>query len=229
MIDNEETWSTPQIVRLARTLFADAPLATRTIQSLRPQICPFDQLIPLVPPGSRVLDFGCGNGLFLGLLAKTGRIVEGLGLDVSARAIKTAQGLSQSVDNNTPLRFEDYTSIEEFSPHAFDVISMVDVIHHVPPLEQERLILSMMKALKPGGLFLYKDIATRPFWRASANRLHDLIMARQWIHYFPTSEVRRIALDHGLIVRQEGYVARLWYGHDILLLEKPLPNADPKP
>ena len=123
------------------------------------------------------------------------------------------------------MRFEQYATLEEFAPQAFDVISMVDVIHHVPPSQQERLISSLMELLKPGGLFLYKDIAARPYWRACANRLHDLLMARQWIHYFPTSDVRRIALEHGMEVRMETYIARLWYGHDVLLVEKPLPTT----
>jgi 2-polyprenyl-3-methyl-5-hydroxy-6-metoxy-1,4-benzoquinol methylase len=219
MTDGKNTWSTPALARVAHALFQDAPSVTRAIQTLRPYICPFDQLVPLVPNGGSVLDFGCGSGLFLGLLAESGRISEGVGVDANAGAIATARGLCRSVVDNVSLQFEK-KAIEDLSPKLFDVVCMIDVIHHVSPLRQERTIVELLDRLSPGGLFLYKDISTRPLWRASANRLHDLIMARQWIHYLPMSEVERIADEHGMILREKKYITRLWYGHDLLLFEK---------
>jgi hypothetical protein len=55
------------------------------MQALRPLICPFDELLDLVPIGARMLDAGCGAGLFLGLLADAGRLGEGYGFDTALK------------------------------------------------------------------------------------------------------------------------------------------------
>ncbi len=75
----------------AKTLYADAGFTIRTMQSLRPFICPFDALVDVVPQGSRLLDIGCGAGLFLALLAHTGRLAEGIGYDIDAKSLDVAR------------------------------------------------------------------------------------------------------------------------------------------
>src|SRR4051812_27234243 len=51
----------------------------RFITAWRPTICPLERLVECVPKNSRVLDIGCGTGLFLFLLARNNRILSGEG------------------------------------------------------------------------------------------------------------------------------------------------------
>src|SRR6266576_3469231 len=68
-------------------------------------------------------------------------------------------------------------------------VSMIDVMHHVPPSFQKEFLLTACRHVRPSGLLIYKDMCRRPRWRAAANRLHDLVLARQWINYLPISQV----------------------------------------
>jgi hypothetical protein len=63
------------------------------------------------------------------------------------------------------------------------------VLHHIPPRDQEKAVLDVWTRVRPGGIFLYKDMASKPFWCGWMNRLHDLASAKEWIHYCPISRV----------------------------------------
>jgi 2-polyprenyl-3-methyl-5-hydroxy-6-metoxy-1,4-benzoquinol methylase len=207
-----------ELAGLARELFRDAGVPTRLIQSLRPYICPFDALLELVPKGARVLDVGCGSGLFLGLLARTGTITDGVGFDVDERAVAAARNIAT---HGVRLRFERLAPSEPWPEGPFDVVSMIDVMHHVPVAEQRGTVREVARRLAPGGVFLYKDMVERPFWRALANRLHDLVMARQWIHYLPVDAVADEARRAGLELVRRGRIDLWWYGHEYLVLRRP--------
>jgi 2-polyprenyl-3-methyl-5-hydroxy-6-metoxy-1,4-benzoquinol methylase len=217
-------YSRMALSRHARQLFVDNFFLTRTVQRFRPIICPFDELIIRVPLGSRVLDVGCGCGLFLGLLALTNRIVYGRGIDVSPKAARAAQRMSAHLDASFPfvgkLSFECVTSRGSWPKNLFDVVSIIDVLHHVRPEEQESLFIQAAKCLRPGGALIYKDIASRPLWRATANRLHDLVLARQWIHYVPIADIENWAENIELALCESATINRLWYSHELRVFKK---------
>jgi 2-polyprenyl-3-methyl-5-hydroxy-6-metoxy-1,4-benzoquinol methylase len=68
-------------------------------------------------------------------------------------------------------------------PGTFDVVSLIDVIHHIQSKDQTTVLVNAIEHVADGGILLYKDMASRPLWRAWANRLHDLISAGDWINY----------------------------------------------
>jgi len=209
--------SAAAISRLAEALYRQAPLRERTLARLRPWICPFEQLLEVLPRGSRVLDIGCGSGMLLGLAASDGRICSGVGIDSSARAIATAQVMAANLPE-ADLRFACLRAEEPWPSGAFTVISLIDVMHHVAPAHQAALVARACQAVPPGGLLLYKDMAERPRWRALANRLHDLVMARQWIHYLPIERVLAVAQAQGLTVVRRQHTACGCYQHELAVL-----------
>jgi hypothetical protein len=58
--------------------------------------------------------------------------------------------------------------------------------------------------VKQGGMLLYKDMGRRPLWRAWANRLHDLLMVKEWIHYARLEDVVHWARAAGLALERQG-------------------------
>lgn len=203
---------------IATRLYTRGPLLLRTLNRYRPFICPFELLLERVPRGAFVLDVGCGGGLLLALLSATGRLGRGLGFDSSHAAIATAQQLDLS-----NCRFERLDAAAPWpgEPALFDVVCIIDVIHHVPPQHQRAVIQTAATRIAPGGILLYKDMCKRPLWRAAANRMHDLVLARQWINYAPIADVESWATESGLRLEHAATINRWWYGHELRVFRKP--------
>ena len=208
-----------QVAALARELYVAGPVIATAMQHYRPYISPFELLLRAVPPGSRVLDIGCGSGLFLGLLAMTGRIRSGLGIDSSRAAIALANRMRARLAADTGISFEARDAAAALPHGPFDIVSLVDVMHHIPPAFQRQVLEQAIDRVEPGGRFVYKDMVARPFWRALANRLHDLVIARQWIHYLPLGTAIEWAQARGCTVVERRTVNMLWYGHEMLVFQ----------
>jgi 2-polyprenyl-3-methyl-5-hydroxy-6-metoxy-1,4-benzoquinol methylase len=188
----------------------------------RPYICPFEELLPLIPRASSVLDVGCGGGLLLFLLATADPAANATGLDVSASSIGFAQEnlLASASDLQKRLRFMVLDATKPWPVATFDVVSLVDLLHHVPPAQQFDVVREAVSHLKPGGLLLYKDMADSPFSLAAANRAHDLLVAQQWIRYLPIEQMELWAEMLGLELIFSKEVRRYWYGHELRLFRK---------
>ena len=119
------------------------------------------------------------------------------------------------------LRFLRIDLTEPWPSGLFRVVSMIDVLHHVDRSQQKALFQKVAERVKPGGLFLYKDMANGPFLPAAMNRLHDLVLARQWISYVPIAEADRWAEEMGLVREHAEEISRLWYRHELRLYRKP--------
>lgn len=208
-----------EMVRLARGLFTDGPKMLRLFQVLRPVICPFHRLLDAVPPGSRVLDVGCGGGLLLALLAATGRISKGVGFDASSQAVAVARRMSEKL---TPglLEFHARPAEAPWPEGEFDVVTIIDLLHHVPPTGQGNIVRQAAAKVRPGGLVLLKDMTERPLWRVAASVLHDLILAHQRISIPTGSAVLSLAAEAGLTLQSEHIDNMLWYGHHLFVFRK---------
>ncbi|CAN5827538.1 hypothetical protein BH11PLA1_BH11PLA1_01030 [soil metagenome] len=221
---------------LAREIYSRGPVLFRTLQHLRPFICPFEELLPHVPAGGSVLDVGCGGGLWLHLMARLGIISRGVGFDSSAKAVALATDAAGRMSGNgartgrgesklgamkeAELQFIQLDARAPWPRGEFDVVSIIDVIHHVPPEAQRRVIDDAAGRVAPGGVLIYKDMCRRPRWRAGLNRLHDLVMARQWIHYCAIEEVEAWAVEAGLRVERAAFLPRWWYGHELRVFRR---------
>ena len=201
--------TTSQIAAIVRSLYPTGPALRRAILRLRPYNCPLDVLLSLLPDSGSVFDIGCGCGLLLGLAVRSGKSIRGVGVDTSKGAIQMAK------DMGVEIEFRCVRSIADWPAEHFDAISMIDVMHHIAPAQQGEAFAAAAARVKPGGILIYKDMVRRPFWRAWANRLHDLLFARQWIHYYPIEWIDAAARSFGLTRLRAERIDRLWYGHEL--------------
>jgi SAM-dependent methyltransferase len=94
--------------------------------------------------GKKLLDIGCGTGEYLKAASDLGMDVTGIDVDETLAAhIRSKYGYSVVVG-----LFED----DSFPAGTFDVIVLSHVIEHLQ--EPAKLLRSIRKALKPGGLFI---------------------------------------------------------------------------
>ena len=199
--------------------YEHATLLQRVLSVGRPYICPPRPLHEAIPPGSSVLDIGSGMGLLLVGLAKAGAIARGVGCDPNEKAVSVARQASGKM-NGAALTFLTTRSNDDIPDGPFDVVTVVDVMHHVPPAGQEAFFAAAVDRVRPGGLLVYKDMTQSPWWMNWGNRLHDLVLARQWIHYVSLETVKRWSSARGLSLVNEARYSRFWYGHELLVFSK---------
>lgn len=211
------------LAKRSRALYQDGPLLLRKLQHWRPYICPFEALIGHVQDGARVLDVGCGSGLLLGLAASHGAKFEGIGFDTSRQGIDLATRMARRSATTAPdakLSFERLAIGDPWPPGTFDVVFLVDVLHHVGPQHQNAFFHQVLSKVGPEGTLVYKDMCRRPRWRAHANRLQDLVIAREWIHYVDVDTVEQWAVGKGMQVLARPAINRFWCGHELRVLRR---------
>ncbi len=209
------------IVAAARALYGNAGPRVRFLQSARPLICPFDTLIHWIPESGRMLDVGCGAGLFGGLAGRFRPGISATGFDADAGAIAAAQGMAATHFTDGRISFEQRDVGDAWPEGPFDAVSMIDVLHHIPPPFQKGVIVQAFDHVAPGGVFIYKDMALRPFWRNWWNRLHDIVIARQWINYRPIGEVAVWLTQMGAEIAEQSSKAMGPYGHEWIIARRP--------
>ena len=96
----------------------------------------------------RVLDVGCGQGIYLARLARSYGF-KGVGIDISRKSIEYAQ--KHLADKR--LRFEAGEAIKlPFTEASFDKVVSFDALEHIEA--QEKAVKEMVRVLKPGGRLL---------------------------------------------------------------------------
>jgi SAM-dependent methyltransferase len=180
-------------------------------------------LLNQVPGGSSVLDIGCGSGLFLLLLVANDKVTYAVGCDSNLKALNSAkQAISQLLPKkiNTKISFIRAEVPDDWPNEEFSIVSMIDVMHHVPPPLQQSFFEAATRRLKSGGYLIYKDMCKYPYWKATANRIHDLIIARQLIHYVPIQTIKKWGEFCGLTLEKEVSYSKYFYGHEQILFKK---------
>jgi len=156
---------------------------------------------------AKVLDIGCGGGLFLSLLKQAGTEVTGIELsDSRAQYAKTKHGLE--IDKR-PIENEFWQ--KDYANH-FDAVTLWDVIEHVNyPLEA---LQSAANVLKHGGLLLIDTPCRDSFYhqfgaltyRLSGGRFPTFLNAMYSSHLFghkqifSTNEMKELFESVGLEV-----------------------------
>jgi SAM-dependent methyltransferase len=140
-------------------------------------------------------------------------------------AIAVAHEMTARLPEGHGVRFEARSAELPLPAEGYDVAALLDVMHHIPPEHQRAVLEKVLRSVEPGGLVIYKDMVVRPRWRALANRLHDLLIARQWIHYLPLQQAIEWAQAAGCAVVEQRSVNRLWYGHEWVVFRAPLAGA----
>ena len=188
--------------------------------SARPHVCPYDKLVSFVPQGASVLDVGCGTGTLLAVLAAIGRISHGTGCDVSEPPVAAARRAAQRIGAGERLDFVRIDGLRAAPEGTYDVVTMVDVLHHIPPVDRAQAIAEAARRTAKGGVFVYKDMTDRPYWRRLAHTIDDLIFSHELVQQVKEGEVEAWAARCGLALEHAEAIPRYVYGHQLRVFRK---------
>jgi len=115
----------------------------------------FDQILRgRIPPGSRVLDAGCGSGRNIHYLLNAGYDVSAA--DADPNAISDVMRLAADLNATlSPTNFRrEPVEAMSFDDCSMDVVLSIAVLHFARSDEQfEAMMESIWRVLKPGGMF----------------------------------------------------------------------------
>lgn len=143
----EKLWNDPYIATqmLQWHLNPDSDAASRKPAFIK-NCAQWIASLPL-PQNARILDIGCGPGLYTKAFAKEGLRVTGL--DFSENSIQYAR----THDPQSEYILADYLEMD--FDNAFDMITLIYCDYAaLIPLERKALLQRVYSALKPGGLFI---------------------------------------------------------------------------
>lgn len=177
----------------------------------RPFICPLDLVLSEIPEGARLYDIGCGSGALPYLALKLCEAKVAHGYDISLQAVKAAKAFD--ID---PSRFQvTHIQPEETPPpmHGYDTVTMVDVLHHIPYSQQNDFLRKTIAGMDSGAKLIIKDIEGSKLIGAFCNLMHDLLLAKEWVHHRRSRDIRRVLRSIGASVSQPVLRWTLWYPH----------------
>jgi len=136
------------------------------------------QVEKYVPKRGKILDIGCGYGIFANFLALCSNKREILGVDMDEKKVQFAE---RHV-HNTSFQVGDANRIRVRNVGG---ILLLDVLHHLHSYnDQEKLIRSCRLMLKRGGKLIIVEVNDKPMWKLVAARISDaLLYPGQPLHY----------------------------------------------
>lgn len=152
-----------------------------------------------LPARARVLDVGCAAGYFLRVLQEHGHDVHGVELS-QAIAVEAIKALGQERVHIGTL--DDAVAAMDYRPQSFDLVTMWDVVEHIP--EPQQVLRRVRELIKPGGRFLLETQNVASRWaRLLGRRWHHYKHDEHLYHFTPTT-IRRLLDDCGFRVLDLG-------------------------
>lgn len=155
-------------------LYAGAPWRVRLHTRIRARTAPLLDLVARLPSEGRLLEVGCGHGLFANEAALRHPRLSVLGVDPDADKIRWAQQAAGGRDN---VRFR-HAGLAELTEDGFDVLALVDVLYLVPRSDWPTFLEACRARLRKGGMLLLKDVDTRPWWKFYRCVLQETVSVR---------------------------------------------------
>lgn len=172
-----------------------------------------DEIGQYLPRGGRILDFGCGFGLFslyFALRSPTCRIT---GVDLNSRRVGHARESAKKL-GLTNVDYHVGSALDWKNHERFDAIYMLDLVHHLPEAEVPSFLEKTRELLNPDGLLLLKDVADRPRYKMLFTLALDrLMVGREPIRYWPPADLTRVLEDLGFSVKAHRMTDFLPYPH----------------
>jgi 2-polyprenyl-3-methyl-5-hydroxy-6-metoxy-1,4-benzoquinol methylase len=190
--------------REVMALHRDSPPKARGQMTVRFRTCPFERIEQRVPRAGKILDLGCGHGLFSTYLALCSKERTVVGVDIDDAKIAIARRATAALEPRLSFRNDIAAALAE---DRYAAIVIVDVLYLLPAEAQQDLLKRATAAVQPGGSLLVKEMAARPRWKFAWNRMQETAAVRllkitrgAGLHFVTADAYRRWMIESGLTV-----------------------------
>jgi 2-polyprenyl-6-hydroxyphenyl methylase/3-demethylubiquinone-9 3-methyltransferase len=191
----------------ALACYRDQSRFVRAFVWTRHMLAPLERVALEVPSHGRILDLGCGHGLFTNLLAAGSRSRQLLGVDPSPAKIAVARRSSAGLANVR--YFQGHIDDVEEDEDDFQAITILDVLYLLPDAQALSVLRRCRQLLAPQGVLLVKTNDTRPLWKYAVVRAEEELMVRVLGFTHGGQLHFRGANAYVALLRQAGFEARM--------------------
>lgn len=192
--------------RQVRAAYAAAGRGDRFHVAVRLRSCPFPQVEAHLPRAGRVLDLGCGHGVFSLFLASSSPQRTVVGVDVDGDKLVTARGAAER--SGLPVTFTE--AVDGAVPDGpWDAVTIVDVLYLLGLDAALDLVAQAAAALAPGGVLVIKEIDVRPRWKYRLTRWQEVVSTRvtritqgEGVDFVPPDDIAGAMTAAGLAVER---------------------------
>jgi 2-polyprenyl-3-methyl-5-hydroxy-6-metoxy-1,4-benzoquinol methylase len=145
----------------ALALYEGLPASVRLHTRVRSWTCPMGRVLVRAPGQGRLLEVGCGHGLFANAAALAHPGLDVLGVDPDPQKVRWAEA---TVGPRPNVRFR-VGVLEDVAERDFDAVAVLDVLYLVPRAGWPAFLAGLRERLRPGGRLLLKEVEPRPRWK----------------------------------------------------------------
>ena len=179
-----------------------------------------DEIGQYLPARGRVVDLGCGFGLFSLYYASVRPGLELEGFDLNSRRIAMAQAAARRLGLEN-VRYRVGNVMDFRGSQLYDAGYMLDIVHHIPARAVRPLLEQIAKALPPGARLLVKDVDRKPAYkRWFTHALDKLMDPRTPVSYWAAEELQDLLEEVGFSVYRHLMVDILPYPHVLYVCER---------
>lgn len=148
---------------------------TRLFLRLRQHITPYEAMAQSLPQNGKILDMGCGHGLFSSLLAALHPNAKILGIDHDKSRVQAAQSAAKTIPN---LQFESGEASASLPDNTFDGAALIDVLHYLGPKEQRQTLENIKRCLKDNGVLIVREVDNNNSLTSRWNRFYEFVSVK---------------------------------------------------
>ena len=179
------------------------------LKRFRKYILPLNEIIVNIPLNSNILDVGCGDNL--------------IAQKINLKKFKSYTGfdinIKKEINSKNYRIFKSDWEKMLGQIKNYDVILIIDIMHHIKKNLQEKLIQTTLSNMKKDSILIFKDISNRNIFFSTMNWLHDFVYNFQIINYYSSKKITDI-LKKDKFSYQHFYKRILWYDHEFIVIRK---------
>lgn len=186
----------------------------------RPVICGFGDLLKYADGKRKLFDIGCGSGQFSLVAANFTGVEQIMGIEISETLVSSANALADKYGNGRKFIFQTFNG-QEFPEELseYEVVFLIDVLHHVPKANQYGFLQSIYAKMSPGARLVFKDInAASPL--VYFNKLHVTVFSGEIGNEISLATAKEWLAKIGFQIVEESSKTVFVYPHYFLIADK---------